>query len=101
MTIRCEVCGREFEPYNKRQKFCDKDCAKAHKLEYLCEYRKRADVMERHREKNKSFMRQAREEEKKRKAEKEAKEARFVSLNYAERQIAQTLALAGKVSTSL
>ena len=99
MSKVCCVCGREFEPKRKDQVTCaDEDCRKAHYREVEMRWKK--NHYDKVLEQNRNWMKKQRA---RKKAEKEARLARqnFVADGYAERQMAKTLAMVGKVRTEL
>ena len=93
MTKRCCVCGIEFEADKKSRVTCNSaECKRIHKKEYTREYdkRRRQEKRKEVNEYNRLWMQKKREKE-------EAIRQGITADGYAERQIAQTLALAGKV----
>ena len=95
---RCIICGKEYIPRRSDQRTCGSDeCMKARqRLNYL-EYRKThyAALLETNR-------RSMAKKRKEREMEKHPpKKDTIVAIGYAERQRAETLALAGKVNTEL
>ena len=95
---RCIICGKEYIPRRSDQRTCgSQECKKARqRLNYL-EYRKEnyAAVLESNR-KSMAKKRKEREMEKH-----PPKPDTIVAIGYADRQRAETLALAGKVNTEL
>ena len=95
---RCIICGVEYIPRRSDQRTCgSQECKKARqRLNYL-EYRKEnyAAVLESNR-KSMAKKRKEREMEKH-----PPKPDTIVAIGYADRQRAETLALAGKVNTEL
>lgn len=93
----CIICGKTFIPGRKDQRTCASDeCKKARqKLNYL-EYR--AKNYDKVLENNRRSMKQRRE---KKKRETERKLDGIVAIGYADRQMAASLALAGKVRVEL
>jgi len=93
MTKRCCVCGIEFEADKKSRVTCNSaECKRIHKKEYTREYdkRRRQEKRKEVNEYNRLWMQKKREKE-------EAIRQGITADGYAERQIARTLALAGKV----
>jgi Bacteriophage Lambda NinG protein. len=98
MTTKiCEICGKEFVPRRRDQRCClAPECTKERQRRTQREYRKRnyAKVLEN----NRKTMKARREREKRKK---ESKKDTIVAIGYADRQRAETLAMAGKVRTEL
>lgn len=94
----CEICGKPYIPGRKDQRTCaSAECKKARqRLNYLA-YRKKnyAAVLEN----NRRSMAKRREERKR--EENPPKPDTIVAVGYAERQMAATLEMAGKVNTKL
>lgn len=95
---RCEICGKEYIPRRSDQRTCaSEECKKARqRLNYL-EYRKKnyAAVLE-------SNRRSMAKKRKEREMEKQPpKPDTIVAIGYAERQMAASLKMAGRVNTEL
>ena len=90
MIKKCCVCGKEFDAQGK-DKTCSTECRKAMRRSWEKDYRERKG-----RAYNREWMREYRKER-----NLEAKEDTLVGLGYAERQRQKTLALVGKVRTTL
>lgn len=91
----CEICGKEYIPRRSDQRTCgSEECMKERQRLNRLEYRERnyAKVLA----DNRRIMRERRE--KKRRKE---KPDTLVAVGYAERQIAETLKMAGRVNTEL
>lgn len=86
MTKRCVICGREFDAQGK-DRTCGIACRKILKRERARQYREKG------REYNRNWMQEYRKKNKL----PEAKEDTLIGLNYAERQMAKTLEMVGKV----
>ena len=94
MTKRCCVCGIEFEADKKSRVTCNSaECKHIHHLAYMREYdrKRRKEKRKAVNEYNRQWM------QKQRAKEAEAIRQGITADGYAERQIARTLALAGKV----
>ena len=95
---RCEICGREYIPKRSDQRCClSPECVRERQRINQREYRER--YYGRVLENNRRSMEKRRAE--RRLAENPPKEDTIVAIGYAERQIASTLARAGKVRTEL
>ena len=95
---RCEICGKEYIPTRSNQRCClDPLCKEARKRLTWAEYR------EKHYESVLSHNRKsmAKKRAEKYLAEHPPKEDTIVAIGYADRQRAETLAMAGKVNTEL
>lgn len=94
---RCEICGKEYIPRRSDQRTCASDeCKKErHRLNYL-EYRQKnyGRVLENNR-------RQLREKREAKRRAAVTKKDTIVAIGYAERQMAESLAMAGKVNVEL
>lgn len=94
----CVICGKEYIPRRSDQRCCGSyECKKARqRLNYL-EYRKKnyAAILAG----NRYYAAKKREE--KRQAAHPAKPDTIIAIGYAERQMAETLKMAGKVRTEL
>ncbi len=94
----CIICGKEYIPKRSDQRTCGSDeCMRARqRLNYL-EYRKKnyAAVLET----NRRCMAKRREE--RMRSQEPPKPDTIVAIGYADRQRAETLAMAGKVKTEL
>lgn len=91
----CEICGKEYIPRRSDQRTCgSEECMKKRQRLNQLEYRERnyAKVLE----DNRRAMKERRE--KKRRKE---KPDTLVAVGYAERQIAETLKIVGRVNTEL
>lgn len=91
----CVKCGKEFIARRKGAMYCSEACRKIGRLESSkAWYRKNKEhFMERQRER--------RAEEKRVKVERVRKEDSIVAIGYAERQMADTLKMAGSVKKEL
>ena len=101
MTKECVICGKVFETNRIKQVTCgDPVCMKKHHRAYQKEYDKlyrqthRDDVNRRNRE---YARRKRRTEEANCKIDDRPKKDTIIGLGYAERQMAQTLAMVGKI----
>lgn len=97
MTRQCCICGKAFAPQKKNQVTCGADeCQKERHRIYLRSYmeRYRAEHRAEINQKNKEYMRRVRSGE-------QSEEDTFAGLNYAERQMAKTLAMVGRIRTEL
>lgn len=95
---RCEICGREYTPRRSDQRTClDEKCMKERQRLNRIEYRRThyASVLE----SNRKSMAKRRAE--RYLAEHPPKKDTIVAIGYADRQRAETLAMAGKVNTEL
>lgn len=95
---RCVICGKEYIPRRSNQRCClDPECKAARKRLTWAEYREKhyGSVLAHNRES------MARKREERRRQENPPKEDTIVAIGYADRQRAQTLAMAGKVNTEL
>ncbi len=94
----CIICGKEYIPKRSDQRTCGSDeCMRARqRLNYL-EYRRKnyAAVLETNRR------RMAKRREERMREKNPSKPDTIVAIGYAERQRAETLAMAGKVKTEL
>ena len=93
----CIICGKEYIPRRRDQRCClAPECTKERQRRTQREYRKKnyARVLEN----NRKTMKARREREKRKK---ESKKDTIVAIGYAERQMADSLAKAGKVNTEL
>lgn len=88
----CRICGKTFYAKNKRQVLCSKECRTIANRERVNEYRQkhRAEVIKYNR---------LRRERQRREAKK--KPDTIVAIGYAERQMAKSLEMAGKINTEL
>ncbi len=88
----CRICGRVFYAKNRRQVICSEECKKVAQAEWHKRYieKNRGRIQERQ---------QLKRERKKREAT--MKPDTIVGKDYAERQIAKSLEMAGKVNTEL
>ena len=95
---RCEICGREYTPRRSDQRCClDPNCMKERQRLNRIEYRRKnyGRVLEN----NRRAMEKRRAE--RYLAEHPPKEDTIVAIGYAERQMADSLAKAGKVKVEL
>ena len=95
---RCEICGREYKPKRSDQRTClAPNCMRERQRLNRIEYRKRhyGRVLEN----NRKAMEKKRAERYQR--ENPPKEDTIVAIGYAERQMADSLAKAGKVKVEL
>lgn len=95
---KCEICGKEYIPRRSDQRCCGSyECKKGRQRLNYMEYRKEnyAAVLEN----NRRSMAKRREERKR--AENPPKKDTIIAIGYAERQMAASLAKAGKVRTEL
>ena len=95
---RCEICGKEYIPKRSDQRCClDPECKKGLQLLNYKEYRAThyAKVLEA----NRRSMAKKREDAKRK--EREAKGDTLIAIGYAERQMAETLRMAGGVKKEL
>lgn len=93
---KCPVCDKYYEPHRKNQRTClDADCKRIDHNEYLRIHAAEKRKMDRARinEYNRLWMREYRARQK----ELKPKEDTLKGVDYAERQMARTLAMAGKV----
>lgn len=90
----CEICGKMFKPGRIDQRTCGSP---------ECKHERLRRTQNKWREKNYAHVIEAnrRAMAKKREAEKQPKQDTIIGAGYAERQIAATLAKAGKVNTEL
>lgn len=88
----CRICGKTFYANNKRQVICSEDCKKVENREWHRRYIEKNSARIKERQ-------QLKRERKKLDAMR--KPDHIVAIGYAERQIAVTLKLAGKVKTEL
>ena len=88
----CRICGKVFYAANKRQVICSAECKKTAMQEWRQRYveKHRAEINERQK-----LKRERKKQEPKRKPD------TIVGEGYAERQIAKSLEMAGKVRTEL
>lgn len=88
----CRICGKVFYANNKRQVICSKECKKIASREWAKRYnnKHRAEINERQKLKRE-----------RKKLEAAKKPDTIVGKGYAERQIAKSLEMAGKVRTEL
>lgn len=101
MTKQCVICGKEFETNRVRRVTCgDSNCMKEHHRNYQKMYapiyrNTHRDAVNR---RNREYARKKRKTKaENRKVESKPKEDTIVGLGYAERQMAQTLEMVGKV----
>ncbi len=97
MTKQCCICGEYFETNRSNRKTCgDPDCKHIQHLGYLRIYaaNKRREKRSEVNEYNRKWMRGYRAEQKRKEAE---KVDTLIGLNYAERQMAKTLEMVGRV----
>ena len=101
MTKQCVICGKEFETNRVRRVTCgDPACMKEHHRNYQKAYdpiyrNTHRDAVNR---RNREYARRKRKTAKENyKVESKPKEDTIVGLGYAERQMAQTLDMVGKV----
>lgn len=95
---KCEICGKEYIPRRSDQRTCGSyKCKKGRQRLSYMEYRREhyAAVLENNRRS------MAKKREKLRRAENPPKKDTIVAIGYAERQMADSLAKAGKVRTEL
>ena len=95
---KCEICGKEYIPRRSDQRCCGSyECKKGRQRLNYMEYRKEnyAAVLEN----NRRSMAKRREERKR--AENPPRKDTIIAIGYAERQMAASLAKAGKVRTEL
>ena len=95
---KCEICGKEYIPRRSDQRCCGSyECKKGRQRLNYMEYRKEnyAAVLEN----NRRSMAKRREERKR--AEDPPKKDTIIAIGYAERQMAASLAKAGKVKVEL
>lgn len=88
----CKICGKMFVANRKDARFCSKECSYEHHKAYVMEW-------------NRKNRGRCNERQRERRAEKrEAKKGRkdtIVAIGYADRQMAETLKMAGKVDINL
>lgn len=89
---QCRICGKTFFANNKRQIICSEECRAIAKREWSQRYHRRhqGEIAERRKLKLE-----------RKKLEKSKKPDTIVGKGYAERQIAKSLEMAGKVRTEL
>ena len=99
----CAVCGKVFQPTHAREKYCCKECAREGGL--VLKRRWQARHAEQIREMKREWARKKRADDKGEaympKGKSKAKTDNIIAIGYAERQIAASLKLAGKVRTEL
>lgn len=96
MTRECCICGTEFEPKRKDQVTCsDPDCKKIRYSEVVLAWKRK------NREKVNDYNKKWIKEHRAKLKEEKAKKRDLVADGYAERQMADSLAKAGKVRTEL
>lgn len=86
----CAICGKKFIAGRKGAKFCSKECSYEHHKAYVLEWY--------HEHKG-----QCNEKQRERRAKKKRtpKQDTIIAIGYAERQMAETLRMAGRVSVDL
>lgn len=90
---QCVICGKTFIPLRSNQKTClDPQCQKERHYRAQLEYREKNYY---------KILRQNRESMAKKRGPRIPKPDTIVAIGYAERQIAESLARAGKVKTEL
>lgn len=89
---KCRICGKAFYAKNKRQVICSEECKKVAQAEWYRRYIEKNAGRIRERQ-------QLMKERKKREAS--MKPDTIVGKGYAERQMAKTLEMAGKINTEL
>ena len=90
---KCEICGRMYKPGKKDQRTCgSKECQAERRRLYMLEWKRQNYGLAC--ERNREQMRKRRSKEK-------PKEDTIIGLGYAERQIAETLKMVGRVDPRL